>query len=99
MELASVHSAEENSFMWDLINGRNEGRESAFAWIGFTDKDIETIFVWSDGTPVDYTKWISDRPSSGDTLDCTLMSWGDGTWFDYHCSHDFGVLCRRPGSP
>jgi len=97
MELASVHSEEENSFMYDLINGR------ASSWIGFTDKDIETIFVWSDGTPVDYTNWRSDQPGSGDTRDCTLMSSGsasgDGQWYDHGCSWGRGVLCRRPGSP
>jgi len=94
MELASVHSEEENSFMWDLINGR------ANSWIGFTDADIETIFVWTDGTPVNYTNWLSGQPSSYDGEDCTVMSYGsDGGWYDDGCSWHYGVLCRRPGSP
>jgi len=98
MELASVHSAEENRFMWDLINVYNE--VYAASWIGFTDADIETIFVWTDGTTVDYTNWSSGQPSSGYTEDCTDMSSGnDGQWWDKDCSLDKGVLCRRPGSP
>jgi len=98
MELASVHSKEENSFMYDLINYHNEQYTSS--WIGFTDADIETIFVWTDGTPVDYTNWYSGEPGSDDAYDCTFMSDGnDAQWLDYDCSRHAGVLCRRTASP
>jgi len=95
MNLASVHSEEENQF----IHGILEGYRGRSLWIGFTDVDKEGVFTWMDKTPVDYTNWREDEPerdNRADNQDCTNFDSYTGKWFDYDCSKEgFRVVCRR----
>jgi len=96
MQLASVHSQEENDFLRDLVDGG--GR----AWISLEDAKKEGMFEWGDGTHLNYKNWRSstDEPSSGEAADCAVMyarqRTDAGTWGDYWChySDTVGVACR-----
>ena len=56
MELASVHSDEENALLATAAAGNT-------AWICGTDAASEGTWVWSpSGTPLSYTNWWSGEP-------------------------------------
>uniref|UniRef100_A0A914CW08 C-type lectin domain-containing protein n=1 Tax=Acrobeloides nanus TaxID=290746 RepID=A0A914CW08_9BILA len=64
--LASIHSEKENEFVTELAF--TDGGTTSFckwinAWIGlnFTNGN----WSWTDGTPLDYTKWGCNLPQDG----------------------------------
>ena len=88
-ELASLHSANDTRNAEAALSGVGL-TSSNNVWIGFNDITTEGTFVWSDGSPVDYTNWHSGEPndcchsSTPDGEDCTHM-WGGSTWNDMAC--------------
>jgi C-type mannose receptor len=42
-------------------------------WIGFNDITTETVFVWTDGSPVTYTNWNIGEPNNASGENCTEM--------------------------
>ena len=85
--LLSVSSANENQFIVDAFEG-NDFR----VWIGLTDDeayggneagtDPLNGWVWTDGSPVDFTNWSDGEPNnSGGNEDYAEM-FGNGLWND-----------------
>jgi len=88
MTIASVHSPEEDAFIWGLGYGSS-------MWIGLNDLVREGNFNWADGTAVDYTNWRLYEPDGGDGSNCVFMfDDNDGEWADRPCSVSTGVVCR-----
>jgi len=87
MALASVHSQQEQDFIW----GFNDEVE---LFIGFNDLAVEDVFVWSDSSPVDYVNWYSGQPNQGTSANCTVMYHGEGQWGDAPCTLSYGFVCR-----
>uniref|UniRef100_A0A8C6TC13 C-type lectin domain-containing protein n=1 Tax=Neogobius melanostomus TaxID=47308 RepID=A0A8C6TC13_9GOBI len=70
--LASIHSAEENAFVVDLI--KNATGENRWTWIG--GQDAETLWMWSDGSVWDYSKWPSVQPDNDGGIEHVLeINW------------------------
>eukprot|EP00057_Strongylocentrotus_purpuratus_P022454 XP_011676928.1 PREDICTED: sperm receptor for egg jelly-like [Strongylocentrotus purpuratus] len=63
-ELASIHSAEENAFVYAQIR--------RYAWIGLSDQVTEGVFDYADGTPVDYLSF-PDKNKQSETRDCVYV--------------------------
>lgn len=58
------------------------------AYIALQSKTYSiTERFWTDGTPVNYLKWMNGKPDNGDFADdgCTIISVNDGTWDDWSC--------------
>ena len=87
---------------WDGTD--NDGKPSG-CWIGLTDNEampdswaVEGQFEWTDGSPVDFSRWGTGEPSNslhggqgqaasgedGVTLTWVTSSHGDGWWNDAH---------------
>ncbi|XP_071485675.1 echinoidin-like [Diadema antillarum] len=71
-------------------------------WFGLNDIDSEGTFVWSDGSPVDYTKWIPGQPTNyGGNEDCGHMWYRDAQtdttrdWNDAPCSSEVSFICQK----
>lgn len=89
-ELASIHSAEENSFVTSLAN--TIGSDSYF-WLGGSDWKSEGNWIWTDGSAWDYEAWYSGEGFSG-LDDCVGLKPSYNGWFDLVCSTVVHFVCR-----
>ena len=55
-DLVSIHSSEENTFVYDLTSEEN-------FFIGLKRNAGENQFEWSDQSPVSYENWGPDYPN------------------------------------
>uniref|UniRef100_A0A803SP24 C-type lectin domain-containing protein n=1 Tax=Anolis carolinensis TaxID=28377 RepID=A0A803SP24_ANOCA len=63
-KLASIHSWEENVFVYDLVNSRVPGIPTDI-WTGLNDLRQESNFEWTDGSSYDYNYWDGSQPDDG----------------------------------
>jgi len=90
-ELASIHSAEENEFIWSLTH--NDSR----SWIGLNDIENEGEWVWTDGSEVDFLFWHSDQPDNfyGYEHYVHLGLYGTSYWNDENQEESYYAICKR----
>jgi len=88
--LASIHSKQEHNFIAARAERRGRG-----TYIGASDQAHEGRWVWSDGSPWDYTNWSPPGPSNtngwwGNGEDCAMI-WNDNKrlWNDMACNYHF----------
>lgn len=91
-DLVSITSQAEQEFVTrELLKG-------AYRWLGFTDKDDEGRWAWSDNTTKQtFTNWDGGDPNDGgwrQNEDCALMK-PDGKWNDYPCNDQYKYICKR----
>ena len=108
LELASIHSAQENSLIiqtWDLLEATGHFAQSADGfWIGLNDRDAEDAFEWSDGTPLNYDNWDLDEPNNGNEAiggeNCAIVRRlplrRHSFWDDRSCQLSRPYLCKGP---
>ena len=85
-ELASIHSLQDNTVAASAM-GRG--------WIGFNDITTDGTWVWSDGTPSDYTIWSPNEPNGGTNENCGELF--NGVWNDLPCGNPhLYFLCNHP---
>ncbi|KAJ8337086.1 hypothetical protein SKAU_G00383060 [Synaphobranchus kaupii] len=90
--LASVHNADEYSFLRDLVNQHGSNKPSF--WIGLADAVKEGTWLWSDGTKVDFILWNSGEPNNVGEEDCVQGNWHDTNgWNDLSCNRDLPSIC------
>ena len=92
--LASVH-ADSATFVRNLVNTLYRSRS---IWLGLMRLKARGNWAWSDGTPVDYTRWDDDQPDNyGGAEDCAHMlrtQSTDKVWNDYSCSKTLHAMCQ-----
>ncbi|XP_042329971.1 macrophage mannose receptor 1-like [Sceloporus undulatus] len=76
------------------------------AWIGLNDINEEHMYLWTDGTGVNYTNWAKGFPSSnydGAMEDCVVVKNRPlkeaGTWKHFRCSIMKGYICQTNTNP
>ncbi|XP_076799988.1 uncharacterized protein LOC143445056 isoform X2 [Clavelina lepadiformis] len=86
--LVSINSRKENKFVHRLA--------FVFQWIGFTDRDEESKFKWSDNSPVEYENWLANQPNADLTDDdCVVMiPRKNGRWNDVSCGYRLYFTCK-----
>ncbi|XP_055506911.1 C-type lectin domain family 19 member A [Leucoraja erinacea] len=103
-KLASVHSWEENVFVYDLVNSRVPGIPTDI-WIGLHDRRVEGNFEWTDGTTYEYSYWDGNQPDDEKQLvheeeDCVQMWFRQNSalrsWNDNRCNREFPFVCKIP---
>jgi hypothetical protein len=76
-DLASIHNADENTAVWNLVGAR--------AWIGFTDSASEGTWKWSDGSSSTYANWGSAEPNNMGSVGEHCAEMGP-RWNDMPCA-------------
>ncbi|GCC37604.1 hypothetical protein chiPu_0016108 [Chiloscyllium punctatum] len=70
--LASIHGEEQNQFIQGLIKQKNPVKSNT--WIGLSDCHKEGIYLWTDGSLLDFTKWNTDQPDDeSDSENCVSV--------------------------
>lgn len=91
--LVSMHSIDE----FQTIATKAEMLGMGDFWIGFNDEAVENQFVWTDGTPSDFTPWNAGEPNDyGAGEDCAQVYAGNGTWNDLDCNAGLRYVCKLP---
>jgi len=75
--LAVVTTAEENAYLANILTIQS-------AFIGCSDGVVEGDFIWTDGTPVNYTNWYPGQPNNYQNYQdyCEMLS--NGQWNDQY---------------
>uniref|UniRef100_A0A8C0Y7M3 C-type lectin domain-containing protein n=1 Tax=Cyprinus carpio carpio TaxID=630221 RepID=A0A8C0Y7M3_CYPCA len=68
--LASVHNEQENDFLIGLLPS-----STTRCWLGVQDAVEEGQWLWSDGTPYDYSNWCSNEPNNLNVENCGEINW------------------------
>ncbi|XP_077061607.1 galactose-specific lectin nattectin-like [Siphateles boraxobius] len=89
--LASVHSKEEYTFIQRLI--RYEAASSTRAWIGGHDAVQEGVWLWSDGTKMNFQYWSPDEPDNWYNERCLELKYTNGYWDDDVCTVKKPFVC------
>ncbi|XP_060599605.1 macrophage mannose receptor 1-like [Ruditapes philippinarum] len=100
--LPSIHSENEKDFIALHVNG-----VSTSVWLGMQDLDTDGHFDWTDNSPLDYSNWAPNEPSSNHydayAHEPCVEMWtnGDnlGLWNDVKCSVSRGFLCSTFKDP
>jgi hypothetical protein len=93
--LARIDSAEESRALYRLARDVSAQRW----WIGFTDRQEEGQFRWTDGSAGGFTYWTRGQPDNGTcNEDCAALKQGaGGKWHDTHCNQHRPFICG-PGA-
>jgi len=91
--LVSIHSQEEQKFVQHLIKSFDPAE--GFTWIGLTDCQKDGAWLWTDGTPFDFTFWNEGEPNNfGGSEACVHTNWStDKKWNDAECSSEYSFVC------
>ncbi|XP_059832435.1 mucin-2-like [Hypanus sabinus] len=92
--LASIHWNEHNQFIQSLIKAQDPSQPTV--WIGLSDCYEEGIFLWSDGSVLDFTKWSDDQLNSiKENENCVSFNSADieGRWNENNCAEDRPFVC------
>uniref|UniRef100_H3APD1 Macrophage mannose receptor 1 n=1 Tax=Latimeria chalumnae TaxID=7897 RepID=H3APD1_LATCH len=89
--LISVEDRYELAYLTSLIGLRPE----KYFWIGLSNKDDRTTFVWTNGDPIQFTHWNAEMP--GRKAGCVAMTTGKaaGLWDVLNCEEKAKFICKH----
>ncbi|XP_016517432.1 galactose-specific lectin nattectin-like [Poecilia formosa] len=94
--LASIHSSGEHIFLKELVNSKKGSYQRT--WVGGHDAVKEGVWLWSDGSKFDYTKWGSGEPNNlGGKEHCMEINIAGSTQHlnDEVCSRNRFSICAK----
>ncbi|XP_064597822.1 IgGFc-binding protein-like [Liolophura sinensis] len=68
-------------------------------WIGYSDRNMEGIYVWLDNSFSEYSNWAAGEPTADDRLAKDCVAVGKATEFKFvtqKCNIEQGFVCRKP---
>jgi len=78
----------------------SDGRAQRTSYLGGTDEDAESAWMWLDGTPWEYTHWREGEPNGDRGENCLLLDLdvgSHGEWIDIDCAgrggREEGYIC------
>ncbi|RMC04930.1 hypothetical protein DUI87_18106 [Hirundo rustica rustica] len=96
--LATISKKEEQAFLMSLL--KNAATD---AWVGLNDINQEHTYLWTDGSPVDYTNWAKGSRSYYSMDDCVFLMKNPieqaGKWKDEGCKASKSYICQKSSDP
>ncbi|NXD57275.1 MRC1 protein, partial [Corvus moneduloides] len=96
--LATIPKKEVQAFLMSLLKDA-----ATDAWIGLNDINQEHTYLWTDGSPVDYTNWAKGSRSYYSMDDCVFMMKNPieqaGKWKDEGCKASKSYICQKNSDP
>ncbi|XP_043994234.1 CD209 antigen-like protein E [Gambusia affinis] len=96
--LAIILTAEEQTFLWDLLP---RGHWNSY-WFGITDGETEDEWKWVDDTPLVGGFWEENEPNNHINEDCgyivkteVLERVATKSWYDAPCSMGLPFICEK----
>ncbi|KAM4725658.1 uncharacterized protein FYW61_013782 [Anableps anableps] len=96
--LAIILTAEEQTFLWDLLP---RGHWNSY-WFGITDAKTEDVWKWVDGTLLVGGFWEVNEPNNHINEDCgyivktnVLERVATESWYDAPCSMALPFICEK----
>ena len=89
--LASVTSEAVDAY----IAGEKEKRWLKNLWIGGSDKEIEGVWKWTDGSPWNFTNWYIGQPNNLRGHDCLRYINDKKEWDDTACNLVSPFVCTQ----
>ena len=84
-QLAIVPDARTQAFVQQLSN-------KLALWLGASEK-VEGLWMWVDGTRMDYTAWSPGEPDNSGNMLNPLLLW-KGNWYDDAGKFAVGFICE-----
>uniref|UniRef100_A0A8B9TXP0 Lymphocyte antigen 75 n=1 Tax=Anas platyrhynchos TaxID=8839 RepID=A0A8B9TXP0_ANAPL len=93
--LISVHSLADVELVVTKLH--NDAKEEV--WMGLRNKDVPTLFKWSDHSAVDFTYWDQNEPKVpfNITPNCVSYSGKLGQWRVKSCEEKLKYVCKKRG--
>ncbi|CAL1543038.1 unnamed protein product [Lymnaea stagnalis] len=91
--LASVPNANLENFLKNTVIKNVPG----VYWIGLNDRDVESGFMWADGSGLTYTHWNQGEPNNLlNREDCVQWTLPLNRWADNYCYIANSFICQAP---
>ncbi|XP_015776212.1 PREDICTED: uncharacterized protein LOC107354273 [Acropora digitifera] len=96
-DLVSITSSRERTWLSNRLRALSSW--SNYFWIGLNDRDMSSLFYWSDGSPYSLRAWYPGNPSdysSKNLKACVKMyTRSVGYWMDASCGEYRPYVCKR----
>ncbi|XP_069483805.1 lectin-like isoform X2 [Ambystoma mexicanum] len=95
--LASIHSSEENEFVFNLMGRPLNHNAGKAYWIGGHDTFQEGTHMWTDGTKMTFLQFgfgQPDNPGNEHYIGSWYIENGTITWNDYPRHITFPFICK-----
>ncbi|CAN9503658.1 unnamed protein product [Ophioblennius macclurei] len=100
--LAIIHTAEEQTFLWDQLP---RGHWNSY-WFGITDGHTEDVWKWVDGTALVGGFWEEGEPNNHIDEDCgyivktnVMERVATKSWYDAPCTMYLPFICEKYMGP
>ncbi|XP_057308374.1 uncharacterized protein LOC130646225 isoform X1 [Hydractinia symbiolongicarpus] len=92
-DLISITSSEEQEYLNNVV--LNKLLTDYAVWIGLNDRHRNGDWVWSDGSVVNYTNWVSSRKDADSGKHCGVQV--NEAWRPMLCGSDkvYSYVCKR----
>uniref|UniRef100_A0AC35F9P4 C-type lectin domain-containing protein n=1 Tax=Panagrolaimus sp. PS1159 TaxID=55785 RepID=A0AC35F9P4_9BILA len=95
--LTSVHSDLEKRLIWAYFIYL--GCYNKQPWIGLYSADVGKTYQWTDGSNLDYQKWVDGSPNIYGGACVILSSYSCGVdtegFYNWGCSELRGIICKK----
>ncbi|XP_031557914.1 lymphocyte antigen 75-like [Actinia tenebrosa] len=97
--LLSIETPDENQLVQQTLRQVRAVYGFRRLWIGASDFYDEGNFIWSDGKPVNFSRWAANEPSGkprGQRRDCAVatITTDDVRWYDEECLMELPFICK-----
>ena len=92
-DLASIHDGDEELFLFSVMLDSRYG-----AYIGLQRKTSDGPWTWTDGSHLDYQKWLHHPREGEHCAFLTYESFARDGWSTAHCDAKGMALCKKPAA-